>query len=336
MPDENINDSLEETYLQISPNILESFPKYHPPVDLYAFDPELAQVKKLQNAKERLTRERQQDVVRIASDGRLFLLREDYAVYAQHLSKRLGLLLVEDGFNALEVAEIFFLAFRARVEDFFEQPKEPALKALLADVSVLAEYIWTDPGRIAFLTRTLDREYSLDVHSVNTMFIGLAIFTAVTGGRFERADLVNMALGLILHDLGMTRVPRFVVDKQQFLVRRDRESIENHIEAGLKMLKRLKLDDPILRECVSQHHERLDGSGYPERRFAESISLHGRICALADTFSAMIAERPYKDAKKVADALASLTHEPGKYDGELVRLLAAQMAECGTLDSCVV
>ena len=274
MTEQTLNDALSEVYLQISPNILESFPKFRPPVDIYVYDEAVAQVKRFHRAEERLGTEKQATVSNFARNNLLFLLRDDYRVYAEHLSRKLGLVLVEDDLKAQEVSEIFFIAFRDRVDVFLSQPKVEPLKELLRDISILAEYLWADPCRVEFLTKTLHKECDLAVHSVNTMFIGLGMFVMVSDGNLERMEMVNLALGLMLHDLGMTNVPKFITDKTQYLVRRDRDSIENHIKAGLKKLERLKINDPAVRQCMSQHHERLDGSGYPERFKAEIGRAH--------------------------------------------------------------
>jgi len=322
MTETPFDDVLSQVYLQISPNILESFPKFRPPVDLYVFDPAVAQVKLLHGAVVRLGSEKQSAVARHARDGRLFLLRDDYRVYAEHLSKRLGLVLVEDGLNAQEVAEIFFLAFRDGIGDFFERPKAGELKRLVRDVSILAEYLWADPCRVEFLTKTLHKEYDLAVHSVNSMFIGLGLFVMASGGRLERSSLVNLALGLILHDLGMTNVPRFITEKEQYLVRRDRESIEKHIEAGMSRLKRLNINDPVILNCMRQHHERIDGSGYPDRLAGQQMDMSGKLCAVADSFSAIIGDRPYHDPKVRMEAAETLMADVKRYEPSLTRLLA--------------
>ena len=324
------SDSLSQTYLQISPNILASFPKFRPPVDLYVFDPALSRTRHYLKGGERLSREGQAEVAGFAEEGRLYLLREDYRIYAEHLSKRLGLLLVEEDFTPQEVAEIFFIALRDRMEDFLDQPREEALDALSKDVSILAEYIWIDPGRAAFLTHTLDREYSLAVHSVNTMLVGLALYLRLSGGRIEKTGLISVALGLLLHDVGMSMVPRFIRDKERYLVRRDRESLERHIEAGRSMLRRLNVQDPIILECMEQHHERLDGSGYPERRFEGKISTVGKICAVADSFSAIVGDRPYRTARDMPEAVRLLTGDGKRYDPALTALLAEIMEDGAT------
>lgn len=327
MAEKTLDEGLSEVYLQISPNILESFPKYRPPVDLYVFDAPVAQVKKYHKAEARLGNDKQEVVARHAGDGMLFLLRDDYRIYAQHLSKKLGLVLVEDDLKAQEVSEIFFLAFRDRVTDFFEQPKVEFLKKLIKDISILTEYLWTDPCRVEFLTKTLHKDYNLAVHSVNSMFIGLALYTMLSSNTLERATLINLALGLLLHDLGMTNVPKFITDKEQYLVRSDRESIEKHIDAGLNKLKRLKINDPIIRACMSKHHERLDGSGYPDRLNGDQLDLPGRLCAVADSFSAIIGERPYHDAKVQLDAAVALMKDSKRYDTRLTKLLVVLLKE---------
>lgn len=324
---QTLENGLSEVYLQISPNILESFPKFRPPVDLYVFDSGLSQVRKYHKAEERLATDKQAAVAGKARDGMLFLLRDDYRVYAQHLSRKLGLVLVEDDLKAQEVSEIFFLAFRERMEAFLAQPKAEPLRALVKDLAILTEYLWADPCRVEFLTKTLHKDYDLAVHSVNTMFIGLGLFTMASGGKLERATLVSLALGLILHDLGMTNVPKFITDKTQYLIRRDRDSIEKHIEAGLKMLKRLEVGDATILACVSQHHERLDGSGYPERRMGEKISMAGRLCAVADSFSAIIGDRPYHTPKVFHEAAATLRAEKKKYEPALTALLVQLLEE---------
>lgn len=322
MTEQKTEGDLAEVYLQISPNILESFPKFRPPVALYYFDEGVAQVKKYHDADARLATEKQSQVADFANDGVLFLLRDDYRIYAKHLSKKLGLVLTEDDLSPQEVAEIFFIALRDRMELFLEQPTEDPLKGLIKDISILVEYLWVDPGRVEFLTRSLHEEYSLAGHSVNTMFVGLALFTMVVQGKFERATLVSLALGLILHDLGMANVPRFILDKPQKFLRSDRDSVENHIEAGFSKFTRLKLRDPLVVQCLTMHHERVDGSGYPKRIMGKDLTLAGRLCGVSDAFCALVSVRPHREAKDYKQAALILIKDAKRFDPTLTKLLA--------------
>jgi len=322
MSEQKQNGDLAEVYLQISPNILETFPKFRPPVALYHFDQAVAQVKKYHEAEARLGKEGQELVSEFANDGTLFLLRDDYRVYARHLSNNLGLVLTEDDFTPQEVSEIFFIALKDRMDVFLEQPTEEPLKALVKDLSILVEYLWIDPVRVEHLTRSLHTQYDLATHCVNTMFVGLALFTMVVRGKYERATLISLALGLILHDLGMANVPKFILDKPQMLLRGDRASVEHHVEAGLSKLTRLKLRDPLVVQCVIMHHERVDGSGYPQRIMKEALPLAARLCGLADAFSAMVSVRPHREAKDFRQAALLLLKDSERFDPILSKLLA--------------
>lgn len=327
MTSQTSSDSMSEVYLQISPNILGSFPKFRPPVALYYFDEAVAQVKKYHEAEKRLGTAEQQTVAGYAEDGSLFLLREDYRVYAKHLSKNLGLVLTEDDFTPQEVAEIFFQALYDRMVDFLGQPTEKPYDALAKDISILNEYLWADPSRVECLVGSLRPNYDWAAHSVNTLFVGLALFVMALKGKLNRAALTSVAMGLILHDMGMANVSSFILENKGFLLRPDRESIENHVEAGFTKLKRLGVNDPIILQCVIQHHERLDGAGYPNRVIGKDLSLAGRLCGVADSYCAMISERPHRKAKDQRQAALAIIKDPKKYDASFAKLLGVLLTQ---------
>lgn len=321
MTDQTSSDSMSEVYLQISPNILGSFPKFRPPVALYHFDENVAQVKKYHEAEGRLGTDKQAAVAEFAQNGLLFLLREDYRVYAKHLSKNLGLVLTEDDFTPQEVAEIFYQALYDRMVEFLEQPTEKPYEALVKDISILDEYLWTDPARVENLLQSLRREYDLAAHSVNTLFVGLALFIMSLRGKLNRAALSSIALGLLVHDMGMVNVSRFILENDKFLTRPDRESIENHVDAAFTKIKRLGINDPIILQCLLEHHERIDGSGYPKRLMHKSLSLPGRLCSVADSFCAIISPRPYHQPKDMKTAAVMLIKDQKRYDPAFTKLL---------------
>ncbi len=98
-----------EEFLQISPNILATFPA-RAPVTLYEEDPELNRTVKVYDAETLLSRVKKERVVDLCAQGNLFLARNEYAVFARHLSRHLGALLTEHDLDESQAAEIFFLA----------------------------------------------------------------------------------------------------------------------------------------------------------------------------------------------------------------------------------
>lgn len=325
---ENDDVQLVVDYLQISPNILESFPEDRAPVDMYLFEPEIGDVRLLYARGEPLGGKRRARIREYSRQERLYLFRRDYREYAEHLSRKVGVVLVEPDLNDDEVGEVFFLALHYRLTDFFDQPIESRLLDLKRGLSILAEYIWIDPGRTDFLCRSLDKHYDLATHAVNSTFIGLGLYTMHYRKKIARMNLTHMALGLALHDIGMTMVPSSVRDKESVLIHRDREALDKHPDLAMGMLRRLGVDDQIVEKCVMEHHERLDGSGYPNRLRGERISVPGRICALADSFCAGIAERPYRSPRDSLAVAESLMKMESRYDRTLSRKLY-EMLKCG-------
>jgi HD-GYP domain-containing protein (c-di-GMP phosphodiesterase class II) len=109
------------------------------------------------------------------------------------------------------------------------------------------------------------------------------------------ARLTKLGVGLILHDIGKLAVPLTILNKPGRLSEDEFAQIKLHPEAGVDLLRSAN-PSPLTVATVRDHHERLDGSGYPAGRAADSIHEFARICAIADVFDAVSSERPYKHA----------------------------------------
>ena len=138
-----------------------------------------------------------------------------------------------------------------------------------------------------------------------------------------------MALALLLHDVGMSKVPAFLLNKQGPLKPEEREKVILHPLVGVKLMQKMDLTfEELLRACF-EHHERLDGSGYPQKLKGPQISRVGRITAIADSFSAMICEKPYGQAKEPLEAAKELAAAQQHYDPELTNSLMSAFATEG-------
>ncbi len=319
-------ESISEEYLQISPNILASFPRFRPPVSLYVFDEKTNTVKLFAKQEERVSKARQEELGAFCEEGLLYLSRADYKIYAKHISKKLGLILVETSLNEQEIAEIFYQALLSRLQEFFDQPTEPVYRALEKDITILSEYLWIDPGRAVYPARNLHTDYDQAGHSVNSLFVGLAVYIFFNHGKMDKLYLNKAALGLLLHDLGMSKVPAYITDKSAALRKQEQESVRLHPQTGLNILSRLQIGDGEIVQCIMQHHERLDGTGYPNRLKGQEIGFMGRVCAVADSYCAMIAERPFRPAMPPSKAALTLVKESLRYDERMAKSLVQIMA----------
>jgi len=147
-----------------------------------------------------------------------------------------------------------------------------------------------------------------------------------------------MDLAARLHDIGKLIVPDAILLKPGKLTPGEREIMETHTVAGWEILGQTNIPQMhIAQEIARHHHERWDGSGYPDRLTATSIPIAARVSALADVFDALTHKRPYKEAWPVTDALAEIARLRGRqFDPELtdifLDLVPRLQREHGDLD----
>jgi HD-GYP domain-containing protein (c-di-GMP phosphodiesterase class II) len=121
-----------------------------------------------------------------------------------------------------------------------------------------------------------------------------------------------------VHDIGKIVVPAEILAKPTKLTKAEFELIKAHPRQGYEVLKEIDFPWPVAQVAL-QHHERLDGSGYPQGLKADQIVLEARILAVADVVEAMAAHRPYRPSRGIEDALDEVIRHRGiKYDAAAV------------------
>jgi putative nucleotidyltransferase with HDIG domain len=153
---------------------------------------------------------------------------------------------------------------------------------------------------------------------------------AVTIGR--RLELPNTLIGHLetggyLHDIGKIGIRDAVLGKPGSLTPEERELINDHPRIGLQILEPVDLPGPVI-EFVGSHHERLDGSGYPQGLRADEISIVPRIAAVSDMYDAMTTDRPYRLAMTPEEAMEILRADSAKFlDPDVVRAMREVLEE---------
>ncbi len=162
-----------------------------------------------------------------------------------------------------------------------------------------------------------DGEYLIS-HSTRVSFLAVAIGTTLG---FSEQDLVELAYGAFLMDIGMTQVPQAILEKPGALSSDERAEVERHPVLGLSLLERIQSLPRTAALVAYQSHERCDGSGYPHGRTDTLIHEHAKIVAIADTFDALTCERPYRPAMLPYKAMEEVIFQAGrkKVSGDLVR-----------------
>jgi diguanylate cyclase (GGDEF)-like protein/putative nucleotidyltransferase with HDIG domain len=122
--------------------------------------------------------------------------------------------------------------------------------------------------------------------------------------RLSEAEIEDIRLAGIVHDIGKIHVPEDVLNKTTLLTREEYETIKSHAIWGARILEPLKVI-PIER-IVRHHHEAFDGQGYPDKLRGEQIPRGARIIAVADAFDAMLSTHAYRKGRTIEEALAEL------------------------------
>ncbi|MBB6099074.1 diguanylate cyclase [Deinobacterium chartae] len=125
-------------------------------------------------------------------------------------------------------------------------------------------------------------------------------------------DLEALRLGALLHDLGKLGVPDRVLLKPGPLSHTERLEMQQHVEAGYRLVQRLSDVPAGTLEVVRSHHERWDGQGYPDRLAGEAIPLLARLFSVVDVYDALISVRPYKGAWSEEEALHEIERQAGQ------------------------
>lgn len=166
-------------------------------------------------------------------------------------------------------------------------------------------------GQIQMAVRMLEKkdEYTRG-HSnrVATYAVKTAVQMGYTG---EMLDQIR--LGGELHDIGKIGTRDVVLNKPGPLTPEEFEEIKKHVLEGEEILEPLRRDHPLVLDIVRSHHERIDGSGFPDRLQGESIPVVARLVAVADAFDAMTTSRAYRPSRSPAEALEELERCAGSH-----------------------
>ncbi len=178
------------------------------------------------------------------------------------------------------------------------------------DVSVVKEAsarvvdsLIRNPDAMVWLSRVRDKD-SYSYHHAFRCAIWGTVFGRHLG--ISRQALENLAFGMTLMDVGKARMPDGLLNKRGLLTPSERVELRKHVEYSLEILTGLTGIPSQVMQMVAEHHERFDGSGYPNRLLGKAISPLGKIAGLVDTYDAMTSDRPYARAMTSVEAVSKL------------------------------
>ncbi|MFA9397886.1 MAG: HD-GYP domain-containing protein [Clostridiaceae bacterium] len=161
-------------------------------------------------------------------------------------------------------------------------------------------------------------------HSVNVSVLSLVIGVALN---LDKKTLCLLGISALMHDYGKIEIPLTILDKPGKLTEEEYEKIKIHPLKGYEYAKRKLFLHTVAYMGIYQHHERYNGTGYPEKLKGDKISLFGRIIAIADVYDALTSDRPYRKGIFQSEAIEYIMANGGiLFDPELVRVFSSKIA----------
>lgn len=185
------------------------------------------------------------------------------------------------------------------------EANEKRVRALEGTVAILREAV-----------RVRDPYTSQHEERVSQICVKIATHLGLDAEQIE-----SLRIAGLIHDIGKLAIPIEILSKPTKLTSQEYDLIKSHVNNGCEIIKDVEFSYPVY-DIVAQHHERLDGSGYPEGLKSEQLSIESRVIAVADVFEAMVNHRPYRAAISTKQTMDHIRSEAGVlYDARVVTAL---------------
>ncbi|MGI5102469.1 HD-GYP domain-containing protein [Treponema vincentii] len=213
-----------------------------------------------------------------------------------------------------------FYDFTDEVYSTYRNKQSLNTEKIIAKMKELCAFVQENRQAVLILQSIMP--YNVDNFLV-THSLRSAVFAIVVGMelKMQNHQLVELATAALMHEIGLIHIAEDIYSRAGELSDEEKKYLHVHPVLSCKILKKAKFPLPV---CLGtlDHHERENGTGYPQRLTGEKISLYGKIIAVTCSYEAMTGERKYKKAEDPATGLLNvLRREPSQYDEEVLKAL---------------
>jgi len=249
--------------------------------------------------------------------NRLYISKEDRRHYQKHIRTCIDQVLHDKTIDDFTKASIVYDSAKELVEDVFSDPtKGENIKESQEFVESTVLYVLEGANAFHNMLRVMSFDYSLYSHSVNVCTFSLALANAA--GIDKTKELIELGTGALLHDIGKVKIPDTILYKPGPLDLEEWETIRRHPQMGVDIISETDMIPEKSYLPIKQHHERQDGTGYPDKLKSGDIHDYGSIVAIADVFDAMTTRRVYRQEKSSYTTLKSMFDQLEAFDRRLL------------------
>jgi HD-GYP domain-containing protein (c-di-GMP phosphodiesterase class II) len=260
-----------------------------------------------------------EDLERLRGRGvkQLFIRHSDRAQYQTYLRTIADSTSTQPGLDRGVITAAVNEVVLEMLQSAFEGGSDDRIVESANEVGTMtAKLITSDDFAATDLLRVLRHDYATFTHSANVAFY-CGLLAAKTSFAFD--DIQKIVVGGLLHDLGKLDIDERILCKPGRLTEREFRRVSMHPTIGFRRLARRPDLSAQQLMMVYQHHERLDGKGYPSRCVADEIDVWAKMCSVVDVFEALTSFRPYRSPMSRKRAIEVMANESGAaFDPELL------------------
>ena len=205
--------------------------------------------------------------------------------------------------------EKLYSEFSKSMDTIFENPESPeTVKESKKIVNNMISTIMSDDFTVNSLITILSYDYYTHTHSLNVSVYALCLGKEL---RLKPTQLEDLGTAALLHDLGKSQVHKAIINKNGKLTEREFNEVKKHPIFGYELAKKLQIESKDILLGIRHHHEKMDGSGYPDKLTSDQIHIYAKIVGICDIFDALTTKRSYKNEVSTFDTLAMMKKEMG-------------------------
>jgi len=231
----------------------------------------------------------------------LYIRQSDLPLYNLFVDKIVQAVARNEHIPIIKKAAVIYRQASVILDEMFENPEElenvPKSKKV---VNTFVDTIFSDSYAIESMIKITAYDYYTHTHSINVCIYSLSLGSFL---ELNAITLEELGMSALLHDLGKSRVDSKITNKKGHLTDSEFEEMKHHPLYGHTIALKIGIRDNRILDGIRHHHEKLDGSGYPDGLMGKNITLFARIIGVCDVFDAISTKRSYKDSMSSYDTL---------------------------------
>lgn len=259
--------------------------------------------------------------------GQLYIKKQDEGEFHLFLEKTLQSVLDNTETTVEKKAVVLYTCAKNAVTDVFNDPRSGKNVARVQNIAEgLIKLIMSNTSSASVLAKLCTHDFYTFTHSVNVCVFGINFWQMLGFGGDDK-ELQNFAIGCLLHDIGKSQISKNILKKPGRLSKEETKIVRQHPELGYSLMEEYLAKSSL--NIILYHHERFDGTGYPEGRDMKDIPKEAKIASIADVYDALTTNRPYAGARRPFDALKVMLEQmEGHFDQEqlvaFIRILGGE------------